>query len=110
MSMQDNITTIETDISAFFDGLKTHAIAPVSAAVKSGGKDVAADANAVIGVAQAAATAASLVPGTVGVLAKDVTLFIPFAQQLLAFFTGGASAAVAAMTQTPATPPAGALS
>ena len=76
----------------------------MKSAIAGGGKDMAADANAVIGVATAAAMAASAVPGTVGLLAKDVTAFIPFAQQLLAFFSGGSSPSVAAMTATPAAP------
>lgn len=104
MSISDNINTIESDIGTFFDGLKTHALDPIKTAIAAGGKDIAADGNAVIGVATAVALAASKVPGTVGAIATGVETFIPFAQQLLAFFSGGSSPAVAAMTATPVAP------
>lgn len=101
MTIQANVQSIETDIEAFFEGLKQNAITPVQNAISAGGKDLAADANAVIGVATAAAAAASNIPGAVGAAATIVEGFIPFAQELIALIQGISKPAAATAAATP---------
>lgn len=101
MTIQANIANIETDIEAFFEGLKQNAITPVQNAISAGGKDLAADASAVIGVASAAAAAASNIPGAVGVDAMVVEGFIPFAKELISLIQGVSKPAATVAAATP---------
>ena len=86
MSIQDNINIIESDVATFFEGLKSVALTPIQNAVAGGGSSLAADAEAVVGVAAAVSAAVAKVPGTVGAVATTVEGALPFAQQLIAFF------------------------
>lgn len=101
MTIQANIANIETDIEAFFEGLKQHAITPVQNAIAAGGTNLAEDAEAVVGVATAAAAAASKIPGAVGAAAMAVEGFIPFAQELIALIQGVSKPAAAVAAAAP---------
>lgn len=100
MSIQDNITNIESDVANFFEGLKSNAVPVVKSAIATGGKNLAYDAEAVLSVASAVAGTLSRIPGNVGTYAADAASFIPFAQSLFVFFQGNAA------TVAPPTPPA----
>ena len=102
MSIQDNIKTIEDDVGLFFEHLKNEAMDPIKEAIASGGKNISADASAVVSVASAVAVAASRVPGTVGMVATDITMFLPFAKNLLALLSGETTATAAAASLAPA--------